>query len=625
MRTIFLDFETYYDKEYSLRKMTPVEYILDPRFETILCAVRESYPSNKPPYFVDGADFGKWVKDAKLEDASVVTFNALFDMCIMAWRYDCVPRLMVDMLGVSRALLGHRLRSLSLKNVARHLNLGAKGDTVHNVIGMNRATIKANGLWNDYAAYSMLDNELCEGIYEQLVRSGRFPVGEIAIMDTVLRCAIKPKFRLDQMVLAEHLHAVKQKKEQLLAQALSYTNDGKKDLMSNDKFAELLRGVGVEPPTKVSPRTGKLAYAFAKTDEDFLELEEHPDARVQALVAARLGLKTTLEESRTERMIAISNLTWPGNEQGRMPIPLRYGGAHTHRLSGDWKLNLQNLPRGGKLRDAIVAPPGHTVLTIDASQIEARITAWLCGQEDLVQQFANGEDVYSTFASEIFGYSVHKSTHPKERFLGKTSVLGLGFQVGGAKFQNTIEVQSQLQLGEKIEMSLEEAFRIVDLYRRKYHKISAMWRTLHNVAIPVLSGGGTFTLGPCTFGRGAVLLPSGLHLHYHDLHQVEGERGPQWEFTYATKPKKLYGGKLLENVVQALARITTMDASTRIRRRMLELALQVHDELVYVVPDAHADQAKAIMLDEMRRRPSWAPDLPIEAELGVGASYGAAK
>ena len=254
MRTIFLDKETYYDKDYSLRKMTPVEYVLDPRYELILCAVRE----NGKGYIVDGPDFNKWVKDSKLHECVVVSHNALFDMFALKWRHGGLPRLMVDTLGVSRAMLGHALKSLSLASVARHLALGAKGDTVHNVIGMRRADIIASGLWDKYCTYSGNDAELCEGIYNTLVRSGQFPIKELAIMDMVLRCAIQPKFMLDETALAEHLAQVRSDKDTLLAQAMLLGADnGKKDLMSNDKFAGILRSLGVDPPQKISPITGQ--------------------------------------------------------------------------------------------------------------------------------------------------------------------------------------------------------------------------------------------------------------------------------------------------------------------------------------------------------------------------------
>src|SRR5690606_5724575 len=118
--------------------------------------------------------------------------------------------------------------------------------------------------------------------YDKLVRGGIFPARELAVMDMVLRCAIEPRFQLDLTVLAEHLHAIRTQKDHLLARAMMVGADGKTALMSNDRFAELLRSLGVEPPTKTSPVTGKVTYAFAKSDPAFLDLQEHEDPAVQA-------------------------------------------------------------------------------------------------------------------------------------------------------------------------------------------------------------------------------------------------------------------------------------------------------------------------------------------------------
>lgn len=618
MKTIVLDFETYYSQEYSLRRMTPVEYVLDPRFECIGCAVKEE---GEDAYWVDGVDLPQFFADLDPKDTCIVSHNALFDMCIVAWRYGFVPRLMVDTLSIARALLAHELKSLALASVALHLGIGVKGDTVHKVIGMGAAAIKAAGIYDEYIQYAINDAELCAAIYDKLVRSGRFPVQELVIMDMVLRCAIQPGMRVDQTVLAEHLHLVRAKKEALL----SRVSLDKSELMSNDKFAEALRRLGVEPPMKTSPLTGKETYAFAKTDPDFVALEEHENPEVQALIAARLGYKSTLEETRTERFLSIARLTWPGKEQSLMPMPLRYSGAHTHRLSGDWNLNVQNMPRGGALRRALIAPPGHVILAADASQIEARIVAWLCDQHDLVKKFADGEDVYSSFASVVFDRPINKKEHPVERFIGKTCILGMGYGVGWAKFQRTIKLQSRAQTGQTVELTDAEALDIVNKYRRTYDRIPAMWRLLNGYIDNLASGLGSVGVGPCVFEKNAILLPSGLRLHYHNLQQENDE----WTYTYGGKPKRLYGGALLENIVQALARIVVMDAGVRLRKRFapmgVQLVLQVHDELVFVVPEKLADECKAIALEEMGRRPGWAPALPLAAEAEYGPSYGDAK
>lgn len=622
MKTIVLDFETAYDSEYSLRKMTPIEYIHDPRFEIIGCAVKEG---DEKSFWMEEKELRGYLRGLP-EKTAVVSHNALFDMCITSWKLDYVPHLMIDTLGMARAMLSHRLRSLSLSSVAAHLGIGVKGDVVHKVMGMGLAAIKASGMYAAYAEYSCNDADLCWMIYRRLAAAG-FPVDEIAVMDTVLRCAVQPKFVLDANLLAQHHQAVLAGKQGLLDRVNMASRD---DLMSNDRFAGALRMLGVEPPTKISPVTGKEAFAFAKTDQAFIALEEHENPEVQALVAARLGIKSTIEETRTERLMRIAQITWPSyNQTGLLPMALRYSGAHTHRLSGDWKLNVQNLPSRGnnKIRASIKAPDGYTVLAVDSSQIEARIAAWFCGQTDMVQAFANKEDIYSSFASSVFNRPVNKKENPVERFIGKTAVLGLQYGLGWEKFQKTVALQSKAQVGTEVVLTDDEAVGVVNTYRQKYPKIPVMWRTLNGLIPHMTHGSFERQIGPVVFTHEKVILPSGLALHYHKLHNKDGA----WWFEFAGEPKYIYGGKMLENIVQALARIVVMDASLRIRKLLVTLSsnirlnLQVHDELVYVVPIELLAKVERIVMEEMCRRPSWGLDIPLDAEAGHGPSYADAK
>lgn len=628
MKVTFLDFESLYSKDYSLRKMTPAEYILDPRFETIGLAVKEQGAKS---YWLDRDDVPRYFKQADPK-GGYAAHNMLFDGCIMAWRYNFVPRLLIDTLGIARSVLGHELKSLSLASVMLHLGIGKKGDALPKVMGMNLEMINAAGLYDEFVRYGLNDVDGCEGIWDKLVRTGKFPISELAVADMILRCAIQPAFLLDQTALAEHYNDVIVDKANLIAQSgLQYDEHGKcPELMSNDKFAVLLRNLGVEPPTKTSLVTQKVTWAFAKTDAEFIELEEHPDPRVQALVAARMGHKSTIEETRTQRLISIANLDWPGQGQARlMPVPLRFSGAHTHRFSGDWKLNMQNLPtRKGvaKIRQALVVAPGHTVLTVDAAQIQARMVAWFCGQEDLIEAYEKGEDVYASFASDVFGFPVNKKDHPSERFCGKTGVLGLGFQAGWPKFQATVKTQSKAQTGNEIILNDEDASMVVNTYRRKYSKIPDMWKLLGYTAIDVMAGEREpLGIGPMHFGNGHCGLPGRLQLKYHDLRKDEDG----WTYSYGGKRKKLYGGALLENIVQYLERMHVADAAVRIQRRVaplnVRLNLQGHDELVFVVAEEHLAAVRDIALEEMARRPDWAPDLPLAAEAGSGQSYGHAK
>lgn len=595
--------------------MTPVQYILDSRFEVIGWAVKED---GGKAFWLTHEEFTSYLRGLP-EKVTMISHNALFDMTVLSYHYDYVPHIMIDTLGMARAWLGHALRSLSLDSVARHLGLGVKGGTVHKVQGMSLAAIKAAGFYQEYAEYSCNDADLCWQIYRAFIDQG-FPVQEIAVMDTVLRCAVQPRFVLDEALLHEHLHYTISRKADLLARTGLTNRD---DLMSNDKFADTLRRLGVEPPTKISMTTGKETYAFAKTDQAFMELEEHEDSDVQALVSARLGIKSTIEETRTQRLIEISRLTWRGNRQsGLIPMALRYSGAHTHRLSGDWKLNMQNLPRGGAIRRSIKAPDGHKVVACDASQIEARIAGWFCGAADLTYAFANKEDVYSSFASRVFDRPVNKKDHPVERFIGKTAVLGLQYGLGWSKFQKTVAMQSKAQVKQEVLLTDEEAARVIQTYRTTYHQIPKMWTLLNNLIPQMTSKNFSYELGPLVFEHERIRLPSGLYLNYHNLENKNG----QWWFTYGGKPKYLYGGKMLENIVQALARICVMDAAIRVRKRIgAQLALQVHDELVYVQPDPVAKITLDVTYEEMCRRPQWGVDIPLDAEGDIAQSYGDAK
>ncbi len=269
----------------------------------------------------------------------------------------------------------------------------------------------------DYANH---DLNLCRALFLHLQMGT--PGEEFAVIDMVIRAAVEPQLIVDQNLVVAHLSEVRRSKAELL----SRVSVDKDILMSNDKFAQALRDLGVDPPRKISAKTGKEAWAFAKTDEEFGELLDHEEPEVQALVAARLGIKSTQEETRCERFLNLSRMDWGAGQPSWMPIPLKYGAAHTHRFGGDWAMNFQNLKRGGNLRRALVAPPGYEVVTVDASQVEARFNGYFAVEKDLLRQFARKEDVYASFASMVFGRTITKADK-HERFLGKTCILGLGY------------------------------------------------------------------------------------------------------------------------------------------------------------------------------------------------------
>lgn len=618
MRVIFLDFESKYGKDYTLKKMTPPEYILDARWETLGCAVIDGI--NGEPQWFEGDSVADWLRSQDLTNIAICAHNMQFDGCILAYRYEIYPALNLDTLSMARAQIGHVLPGgrVSLENVARFYNLPDKGKALLKVMDMGLAEIKAAGLYDELVEYALHDVDLCRLIFKELVPD--FPAGELKVIDELMRMVTEPKFAINRDLLAVHLAEIKAKKETLLERV----GLSKLELMSNDKFAQALATFGVAPPRKISLTTGRETWAFAKTDKEFQALQDHENEDVQALVAARLGHKSTLEETRTERFIAIHDATAAALGYSVMPVALNYSGAHTHRFSGGWSLNLQNLPSRGNttLREALIAPDGYSVVTCDAAQIEARLTAWLCGQHSLIEQFENNEDVYSSFASKVYGYTVTKK-NKVERFLGKTCILGLGFGMGKVKFRETVRIQAAA-MGIDLPMNEDDAERIVWLYRNTYAAIKKTWDVLNDVLFEMANGRADgWTFGPCSIEGQAIRLPTGLKIQYPDLRRTD-----DGQLMYGVG-RHVYGGKALENVVQALDRVLVVDAAQRVNERFAHIGLRsahnIHDEAVWVVPDEYVDEVKAAALEEMSRRPAWGRDLPLAAEAASGKTLGACK
>lgn len=408
---ITVDFETYYDKVFSLSKMTTEEYVRHDDFEVIGVGVKVD--DAEAQWFAGTTEEIKsWFRQFDWKKSFVLAHNTAFDGAILSWIFGVRPRGWLDTLCMARAVHGLDAGG-SLKALAERYEIGKKGDDVLNALGKRRADFTAEELDN-YGAYCKNDADLTYALFDILM--DKFPTKELNVVNVTLKMFIEPVLELDLELLEQHLEDVKRKKEKLLEVAAA----NKDDLMSNPKFAVLLEHLGVDPPRKISLRTGKEAWAFAKTDEDFRALEEHPSVKVQALVAARLGNKTTLEETRTQRFIDIA-------KRGKLPVPIKYYAAHTGRWGGDDKINLQNLPsRGqnaGRLKAAIKPPEGYVLIDSDSSQIEARTVAWMAGQQDLVEAFSNGEDVYKIMAAAIYRKDPDDVTK-EERFVGKTTILG---------------------------------------------------------------------------------------------------------------------------------------------------------------------------------------------------------
>lgn len=599
MRILVLDFETYYDKAYSLSKITTEEYIRSDLFEVIGVAVKENdgatiWITGTHEHIKQHLDKYDW------GDAILVAHNASFDAAILNWRFNITPFGIWDTLSMARAIDGIGVGN-SLATLAERYSLGTKGTEVINAIGMRRESFSPAAL-NKYGEYCKNDVELTYKLLLEFLP--KVSPTELKIIDITIRMFTEPVLELDTPVLEQHLSDVKERKQKLL----EIINADTDTLMSNPKFAVLLQSLGVEPPTKISPTTGAETWAFAKTDAGFKELLEHPDERVQAVVAARLGTKSTLEETRTERFLGIA-------KRGSLPVPLRYYAAHTGRFGGDGGINLQNLPARGTnaLKNAIVAPAGHVLIDVDSAQIEARVLAWVAGQDDLVSAFANGEDVYKLMASAIYGKPEDTITK-QERFVGKTTILGAGYGMGADRFQ------AQL-LGFGVDLPLQECTRIIDVYRKTYQKIPQLWsqasRCLDAMHRRVVNTIGVRPEALSMDPSNGFVLPSGYFLSYKDLRK----NGTEYIYKSRSGYSRIYGGKVIENLCQALARCVIAEQMVHMSTRY-RVALTVHDAVMCVVPEAQAGEAQQYIEECMRWVPAWAQGLPLSCESGVGVRYG---
>jgi len=617
MSFVTLDFETYYDKDFSLSRMTTEEYIRDPRFEVIGVAVKVD--DGKPEWFSGTkAEVKAYLDKIDWANSALLCHNMLFDGAILAFTYGIVPAKYFDTLCMARAIHGVDAGG-SLKALTERYRLGEKGTEVINALGKYRKDFTPEDLAR-YGAYCINDAELTFKLFAALLDEGS-PSNELDLIDMTLRMYTQPVLRINDALLVDRLDEIRQEKAVLLRSLMdvlkvSTEEEVRAKLASNPQFAEVLRSFGIEPPMKMSLTTGKETYALAKNDEGFIALQEHDDPVIQHLCAVRLGTKSTIEESRVERFIGIG-----ARNKGMLPIPLKYYGAHTGRWSGLDSVNLQNLPSRDKkkkaLKNAIMAPAGHYVINCDSSQIEARVVAWLAGQHDVVKQFANGEDVYSVFASKIYKQPITKA-NPVERFVGKTCILGLGYGTGAKKLQHTLKTQPP-----GADLSEEECKRIVDLYRQENNKIPELWRECdraleHLASWP--SGTGEYSLGQheaVWVTPQGLRLPNGLYIKYPKLQR--GEKG----FIYTSRKgvQSLWGGAVVENVVQALARIIVGEQMIQMRDTYRPV-LTVHDAAVCVAPTDNVQEAVEFIRQVMSTPPKWAPGLPVACEAKYGESYG---
>jgi hypothetical protein len=664
-RLVTIDFETYYDSDYTLRKLSTSEYVRDPRFETLMMGIKVG---TKPRVVVRASQAKKALKAIPWNTHDLLCHHTQFDGFILHEHYGVKPRFLYDTLSMARALYSNDIGA-GLDEVS--LYLGGRGKIqggLASMAGLHVKELEADpARWQQAADYCGNDVDETLRVFKMMLPL--IPAEEIEIIDVTCRMFTEPVLKVDcarveremkreiaekEALLLSFLGTPKAVEKMMLAAAPDRAllkkkpnasardvviEAARREVASNEKFAELLRAEGIEPPVKVSPawikkpieerdEAKKWAYAFSQTDLEFMALLEHPRKRVRQLAELRLAVKSTINVTRAERFLRA------GANGASLPVYLKYAAAHTIRWGGGNKMNMQNLerierdkegvpvPGTGELRQSITAPPGHEIAVADSSQIEARVNAELWGQDDLLQDFRNsdagtGADPYCNFASLIYGRPINKKTDSLERFVGKVCILGLGYQMGAPRLQTTLALGL---MGPPVFLDLDLCQAAVNTYRRKNFKIKQGWDKCAQI-IRDMAAGRSGSYKCISWEKNTLWLPNGMAMHYPNLRLKTGEsEWEEWVYDNKGKESKIYGGLLCENIVQALARIIVAGQLLKISK-LHRVVMTTHDEVVTLVKTAAAKKAHAFMVKTMRESPTWMPNIPLNAEGGFDVIY----
>ena len=588
MQVITLDFETYYDSEYTLSKMTTEAYVRDSRFKAHCCVATQDgkYPADllKP---CDNPDspyenvLTSWGTASAIMQSAVLCHHAHFDGLILSHHYNLRPAFWFDTLSMARLALPY-LKAHSLASLAEHFGLGVKTVPYNLFKGVRDLSPEVQRQLEDGCRH---DVELTYGIFKRLLPL--VSQEELKVIDLTIRLFTEPKLELDKERMNVYLEDTLNRKAALLQQC----GVTEKELASSKKFADILQAVGIEPPLKISPRTGKETYALAKTDKEFKELCESDNETVAALCAARLGVKSTLAETRAGRLLSMA-------ERGFLPVYLKYYGAHTGRWSGGDGVNWQNFPRGGEIRKSILAPVGHVLVVVDLSQIECRMLNWSAGQEDVLDAFRAGRDLYCEAATRFYGRPITKNDK-LERQIFKSVELGCGYGMGAKKFREYAR-----QSGSAI--SEAQAKELIDFYRHTHEMVCRFWRKMDRKIEEMYNSGDP-----------KIVYPNGGYQIFRGLHKTEDN---EWHYTVRGREQKLYGGLLTENVTQALSRIILSQAMLKIAKRY-KIVMSTHDEVVYLAREDEAEEAYRFGVETLTTNPDWCYGLPLAAEGGYARNY----
>lgn len=283
------------------------------------------------------------------------------------------------------------------------------------------------------------------------------------------------------------------------------------------------------------------------------------------------------------------------------------------------------------LRGAIVPSPGHQLYVADYASIEARVLPWLAGDDETIELFKTGADIYCEMASEIYHKPCNKYDHPQERALGKVAILGLGYQMGVTRFIDTCWLMARIRIDEALSQ------RTVDAYRAKFWRVKQLWYDTERAAMdavdtgePQMAGQVMFSVEDKDYPFLYCMLPSGRRLAYPQprLQEKVTPWGSTTGLTFMGinpvtrqwQRQHTYGGMLVENIDQAVARDLMAEAALRCEvHPVYTPILTVHDELIAEAPLGQGSVAEFEQL--MAECPTWGAGIPVAAEGWTGLRY----
>lgn len=610
MDILTIDFETFFDKKakFNLGKgaMTTEEYVRDHRFQVHGASVR--LPNGRCAWlnyrqlypFFNAVDWSK---------TAVLAHHAHFDGLILSHSYDVHPCFWFDTLSMARQSLGNHLPK-GLDALAKHFGLVGKTLDYNAFDGLTWNQMPAS-LQQHVGEGSIHDTQLTWDIFAKHLLP-TFPRSQLELIDMTVKMFTEPMLEGDIPLLADIEREEAENKIDLLAEL----NVTATEIGSTARFKELLENVGIEIAFK--PGKNGPIPAFAKNDEFMRELQDSEDPYVAALANARIGIKSTTIATRAKRYRETA-------ERGPMPIYLAFAAAHTLRWGGGDAMNWQNLKRRHRIRQCLKAPKGYKIATPDASQVECRFLNTLAGETEIIELFRRGGDPYVSLATAIYGHEVYK---PKDgdprkaememkRGTGKQGELSCGFMSGWKTFKRTAALGAY---GPPQKLTDEEAQHAVDTYRWKHPNVCKLWRFAENTVLPMLASGGTMQWGPTWIEHGRIWLPNGAPLIYDTL-QLSSDG---WIYRTRNGWVNMYGGKLVENWIQAIACCKTGEDMKAIAKLGVFVKGMSHDETWVIVRDDHEAQGKLAACGKIiAASPTWCPEVPLGCETGeLGDCYG---